>query len=170
MLIAIIIGFFLWSPLEYFIHRFLGHEWTFRNKFRIEHQKHHFLKDYFAGTTDKVLAAVPMMIFFFIMGLIFVDWMISFTFSFGFLASYMIYEKVHKDLHVKEAKTKFGIRLRKHHFHHHFHNQKMNHGVTTMFWDKVFGTYESPNVVNVPKKYQMIWLTENNPDYFIVNK
>jgi len=95
MLLAIVIGFLFWSPLEYFIHRFLGHEWTFRNKFRTEHQKHHYLKDYFAGNVDKVMAAIPFMIVFFFVGLIFTNWKVSLMFSFGFLVSYLLYEKVH---------------------------------------------------------------------------
>ena len=168
MLIAIVIGFLFWSPLEYFIHRFLGHEWTFRNKFRKEHQKHHFLKDYFASDLDKVLAALPFMAIIFSIGIIFVSWKISLMFSFGFLISYLFYEKVHKDLHIKEPKTKMGKALRKHHFHHHFENPKMNHGVTTRFWDRVFGTFEKPDVVHVPEKYKMVWLNEDSPDYTVI--
>lgn len=168
MLLAIVIGFLFWSPLEYFIHRFLGHEWTFRNKFRTEHQKHHYLKDYFAGNVDKVMAAIPFMIVFFFVGLIFTNWKVSLMFSFGFLVSYLLYEKVHLDLHVKPPKTNFGRKLRKHHFHHHFVNPKMNNGVTTRFWDRVLGTYEEPDIVLVPEKYKMVWLEEDNHDYAVV--
>ncbi|MCO4793373.1 MAG: sterol desaturase family protein [Bacteriovoracaceae bacterium] len=168
MLIAMILGLLFWSPLEYCIHRFLGHDWTFRNKFRTEHQKHHYLKDYFAGPLDKLMAAFPVMVVFFVVGLLVVSWQVSLTFSFAFLVSYLFYEKVHKDLHVKEPKTRFGKALRKHHFYHHFTDPSVNHGVTTVFWDIVFGTYVVPDQVDVPKNYQMIWLTEDNPDYQIV--
>jgi len=170
MLIAMVLGFLFWSPLEYGIHRFLGHEWTFRNKFRKEHQKHHYLKDYFAGAVDKVLAAVPIMTVFFLLGLFFVNWMTSLLFAFAFLVSYLLYEKVHKDLHVKAPKTKLGRILRKHHFYHHFMDPSVNHGVTTVFWDMVFRTYVVPEKVDVPENFRMDWLTDDNQDYRIVEK
>jgi sterol desaturase/sphingolipid hydroxylase (fatty acid hydroxylase superfamily) len=170
MLIAIVLGFLFWSPIEYVIHRFLGHEWIFRNKFRKEHQKHHYLKNYFAGTVDKVLAALPIMIVFFLIGLCFVKWQTSILFAFAFLISYLLYEKIHKDIHIKAPKTRLGRILRKHHFYHHFMDPTVNHGVTTVFWDIVFRTYVAPEKVDVPEHYRMGWLTEENRDYRIIEK
>ena len=50
--------------------------------------------------------------------------------------------------------------MRRHHFHHHFHNPKRNHGVTSPLWDLLFRTYERPAVVRVPMKHAMGWLVE----------
>jgi hypothetical protein len=36
----------------------------------------------------------------------------------------------------------------------------MNHGVTTPLWDIVFGTYEEPETIRVPKKIVMPWLID----------
>ena len=46
--------------------------------------------------------------------------------------------------------------------YHHFHNPKVNHGVTTRFWDRVFGTFECIEKVKVPKSMSMDWLVEEN--------
>jgi hypothetical protein len=35
-----------------------------------------------------------------------------------------------------------------------------NHGVTSPLWDKVFGTYEAPAQVRVPRRLAMIWLVD----------
>jgi sterol desaturase/sphingolipid hydroxylase (fatty acid hydroxylase superfamily) len=168
MLLAIVLGFIFWSPLEYGIHRFLGHQLKFKNKFRKEHQKHHHVKDYFAGTIDKLLGALPAMAIIFVTGLFFVNWKMSLLFSIAFLVSYMIYEYIHLTLHIKAPKTRMGRLLRMHHFYHHFSNEHVNHGVTTRFWDRVFGTYVPVEVVEVPEKFKMIWLTDDNLDYKIV--
>jgi sterol desaturase/sphingolipid hydroxylase (fatty acid hydroxylase superfamily) len=167
MLIALAFGFIFWSPIEYFLHRYLGHEWTFKSKFRKEHQKHHFLKDYFASHTDKTIAVFPIMILIVLVGMFFVALKYSLLFGIGFLLSYLTYEWFHKSLHVKSPRTRLGKCLRKHHFHHHFENPNMNFGVTTRFWDRVFGTFEKTSTINVPKKYKMNWLETTHNDYII---
>ena len=58
MLIAIIIGFIFWSPLEYFIHRYLGHEWTFQNKFRKEESDLYVLQTGDLNKFSKEIAAL----------------------------------------------------------------------------------------------------------------
>jgi sterol desaturase/sphingolipid hydroxylase (fatty acid hydroxylase superfamily) len=47
--------------------------------------------------------------------------------------------------------------MKKRHMAHHFHDEDGNYGITTFFWDKVFGTYydrperpvKSPTVFNL---------------------
>jgi hypothetical protein len=51
-----------------------------------------------------------------------------------------------------------GKALRKYHFHHHFGDPKMNHGVTTRFGDRVFGTFETPDIVYVPENIRWFGL------------
>ena len=35
-----------------------------------------------------------------------------------------------------------------------------NHGVTSPLWDRVFGTLEVPDVIRVPRRHAMAWLTD----------
>ncbi len=37
-----------------------------------------------------------------------------------------------------------------------------NHGVTTIWWDKVFGSYEEPGQVRVPRRMALPWLVDED--------
>ena len=37
-----------------------------------------------------------------------------------------------------------------------------NHGVTWSVWDHVFGTYEAPGCVRVPRRMAMVWLVDED--------
>ena len=71
---------------------------------------------------------------------------------------FSLYEWVHWTIHAKAPKTKIGMKLRKHHLAHHFHNPKMNHGVTTTIIDKLVGTYLPVSIVKVPRSIPLPWL------------
>jgi sterol desaturase/sphingolipid hydroxylase (fatty acid hydroxylase superfamily) len=58
----------------------------------------------------------------------------------GIVAGFAHYEYTHWYIHFREPKTERQRRLRAHHLAHHFCQARMYHGVTTHFWDKVFGT------------------------------
>ena len=80
------------------------------------------------------------------------------TFAVVYLSSYFYYDYLHRSSHYNPPKTAYGRYVRKHHFAHHFSNPKHNFGVTTVFWDKAFGTYHPVEVVRVPEKRAMGWL------------
>lgn len=156
-----LLGCAAWTLAEYLLHRFLGHEWKFQNKFRIEHQKHHQKKNYFASNLDKLLVSMAAI---FILGVFLLPIFgiyKSAYFIIGFLITYLAYEFFHRSLHVRAPKTKIGKALCRHHFYHHFGNGAMNHGVTTRFWDKVFKTYKEVDLVRIHQDYAMDWLCEN---------
>ena len=82
-------------------------------------------------------------------------------FILGIVAAYLIYEWFHYSHHVHPGSTRYGRRMRRHHFHHHFVNPRSNHGVTSPFWDLIFRTYEAPSKIRVPVKLQMKWLSDS---------
>ena len=47
-----------------------------------------------------------------------------------------------------------------HHYYHHFHAPSLNHGVTTPFWDVLFGTYAEVETVNVPQRHAVPWMLD----------
>lgn len=60
------------------------------------------------------------------------------------------YEFVHCIQHLAyKPKSKLLAEMKKRHMAHHFHDENGNYGITTFFWDKLFGTYydrpERPN-------------------------
>jgi sterol desaturase/sphingolipid hydroxylase (fatty acid hydroxylase superfamily) len=162
MKIALIafIGFALWPLLEYLIHRFLGHELRLPTLFKKEHSLHHSTGDYFAPGIKKTFAAIPVTAILFGFSYLLVGLYGAIAFSASFMTSYLMYEYFHKDFHVTAPKTKMGAILRKHHFAHHFNNPKLNHGVTTRLFDRVFGTFQEYELVKVPRKNAMIWLLD----------
>lgn len=177
ILVTFLSGMVFWTFMEYMLHRFLGHEWLFRNKFRKEHQKHHHVRNYFASVMDKFLTSfifgsLTLVITYYLLGKI-----ESIVFTTGFILMYLFYEYVHRSLHVKAPTTELGKKLRKHHFYHHFNDEYMNQGVTTRFWDRLFGTFREVETVDINKKFVMSWLASENivyqqysNDYRIVEK
>jgi sterol desaturase/sphingolipid hydroxylase (fatty acid hydroxylase superfamily) len=93
---------------------------------------------------------------------LFKSWEIGFSFSFGLVAMYMVYEITHRRFHIAEPIIRYGMRMRKSHFYHHFMNPKKNHGVTTAFWDRVFGTFEKAEKIYMPQKFVLPWVIDEN--------
>lgn len=69
-----------------------------------------------------------------------------------------IYEFVHCIQHLAyKPKSKWLAEMKKRHMAHHFHDENGNYGITTFFWDKLFGTWydradrpeKSPTVFNL---------------------
>ena len=58
----------------------------------------------------------------------------------GIVAGFLRYEHVHWRIHFRAPANARQELLRVHHLSHHFRNPNAYHGVTTRFWDRVFGT------------------------------
>jgi sterol desaturase/sphingolipid hydroxylase (fatty acid hydroxylase superfamily) len=157
-IIFLAFGILFWTFLEYLIHRFLGHQNNAKHIIRQEHKRHHAEWDYFVPLHKKLfVAALFLAISTTIMSLFF-SFSYALFFAIGLAGMYLIYESAHKLFHAKEPLIGYGLKMRKHHFYHHFGNPKLNHGVTTAFWDRVFGTFKSVDAVSVPKNMAMRWL------------
>lgn len=156
------IGIISWPFLEYTLHRFSGHVLGIPSVFFDEHKKHHAKKDYFAPTWKKLGAAIIFLALLTMINLLWFEKIEAFIFSLGFVAMYLFYEYMHYQFHLSEPKTKIGLKLRKHHFFHHFHNSSVNHGVTTIFFDLIFRTYTKPAQIRIPRRYAMTWLFDQN--------
>lgn len=140
ILLILILSCLAWSLTEYLLHRFLGHIWKKRTRFRTEHQKHHFKKNYYATVESKLIASISFISVLFVLGFSLVPVFHLTIFILGFTLSYLLYEIIHKLHHVYNPKTYYGKRLRDHHLYHHKNDQYKNFGVTTMLWDRVFRT------------------------------
>jgi sterol desaturase/sphingolipid hydroxylase (fatty acid hydroxylase superfamily) len=159
--IAFCSGVLSWPLLEYLLHRFLGHVFKVNTLFKKEHTRHHAETDYFAPLSYKSLAAIPVCtVSVLLVSLLTRSWELGATFTLGFIGMFSFYEYVHWSFHARAPKTKLGMRLRKHHLSHHFHNPKMNHGVTTTLIDRLMGTYLPVEIVKVPRNIALPWLFE----------
>ena len=158
--IYLLSGIIFWTFLEYALHRFLGHEHKGKNLFKKEHLRHHIEGDYFASPWKKGLTALI------VLGIItallspVAGILNAFVFSFGLMGMYGVYELIHTRAHTVAPKNRYAHWQRKRHFYHHFKNARMNHGVTTPFWDMVFRTNVRPEVIRVPRKMPLKWLID----------
>lgn len=161
-LISFFSGIIMWTFLEYVLHRFLGHVHKGKNFFKTEHLLHHSKANYFAPVFKKIIAALMVAVILFLLLNFIVETINALTFVIGLIGMYAAYENTHYRYHSSDPLIPPFIILRKHHFYHHFHNPKVNHGVTTRFWDRVFGTFVRVEKVKVPQKMSMNWLVVNN--------
>jgi len=169
-----------WSLLEHVIHEQLGHvHIRHRNVFSVEHTKHHATTHYFAPTVKKIGAAALTTTAVGPLATLALGRRRGAAFTVGLVGMYATYEFLHRRAHTHGPNGRYGRWMRKHHFHHHFHNPKVNHGVTSPLWDRVRHTYEAPSQVRVPEKHAMPWLVdpesgevrpEHANDYVLVKK
>lgn len=147
------LGLFVWTLLEYSLHRFLFHldyylpdnQIAFLLHF-LMHGVHHYLP------MDKYRLVMPPLLFvvlcFPINRLVFAllpYYMACSLFAGGFLG-YIIYDVTHYVLHHTKLPRYFQD-LKKYHLEHHYKNYELGFGVTSTFWDKVFGTELRPDSV-----------------------
>lgn len=160
-LLAIACGVLTWTLLEYMIHRWMGHDRRFRRTpFGVEHIRHHIEGNYFAPTWKKLVVAAITGPVVATPAIALVGWTNGILYTVGLLAFYGLYELLHRREHTHAGIGAYGRFVRRHHFHHHFVDGRKNHGVTTPLWDFVFGTYEHPTQIKVPRKLCMQWLLD----------
>jgi len=178
-LLLFFLGACSWTLAEYLTHRFSGHGKNARSNFAKEHLQHHALVDYFAPPAKKASMAVPSVIALGTLACLGLGVSSGSVFTAGFVATYIGYEILHKRLHTHGPSGAWGRKLRRHHFAHHFDDARLNHGVTSTFWDHVFGTYGPPKQLQVPAHRAPIWLrpdeghplsAELSSDYTLVTR
>jgi 4-hydroxysphinganine ceramide fatty acyl 2-hydroxylase len=159
---AFVLGL-LWASFfaEFLLHRHLFHG---RGWLRLklmwhpaiqEHKRHH-LENFWAPFWIKFGIIVPLL---FGLSLLF-SWPLfsSAGFSWGVTLYYILVELGHWSLHNVEPSTRFGLYLRKWHFHHHFNDATSNFSFFALFYDVLFSTYTSPSMIKVPSSYEVPWL------------
>ena len=136
-LMACFAGIVVWTLLEYVIHRGVLHRIQF---FATMHDLHHQDPEGFVGTpTWLSLAAICV-------GALFpLWWQAGFDFASGATAGLMLgyvwYIGVHHVLHHWRIQPgSYLYPWKRRHALHHYARHPCNFGVTTHFWDRVFGT------------------------------
>lgn len=155
------LGAFSWTFLEYVIHRWLGHDPRFRgNPFGVEHVRHHVEGNYFAPSWKKLIVAALAAAVIAAPAILALGVPHGIAYVAGLMGFYGVYEVLHRLEHVSPGLGPYARWARRHHFTHHFVDARKNHGVTSPLWDIVFGTYQKPGTITVPRKLAMAWLTD----------
>jgi len=135
---------FVWSLLEYTLHRWLFHppkNWgAFGSLVRRIHAKHH------DRPLDKVFALVPpvnaAMVLLVLSGLFSLVIPVKGlpVFTGFFILGYLFYELLHLAMHHRKPRTLVGRFLCEYHLRHHGNGEEGNYGVTSPLWDWLLGT------------------------------
>jgi sterol desaturase/sphingolipid hydroxylase (fatty acid hydroxylase superfamily) len=142
-----IFALFFWTFAEYMLHRYLFH-WISENKFVqrfhfVMHGSHHlYPRDkerlLMPPVPGLLMASILFLIFFAFFSLLGLG---KYTWAFfpGFFLGYLLYSFVHRATHVAKPPKNFKY-IWRHHSLHHFKYPDKAFGVSTTFWDRVFGT------------------------------
>jgi sterol desaturase/sphingolipid hydroxylase (fatty acid hydroxylase superfamily) len=147
--LGVFTGWFVWTFVEYTIHRFIFHYHPKTEKikkfFFIMHGIHHAQPMCKTRLVMPPVVSVPLALLFFgLFYLVFVliggaeAWLYpAFT---GFIGGYLLYDLTHYNIHHSKVRKGFFFNIRKHHLRHHGACDFMRFGVTFPLWDHVFGT------------------------------
>lgn len=162
VLVAVVVGAALWTLAEYLLHRFAMHGLDGRGIMSREHLEHHVGSGWSFSSTD-LLSWVGVVV----VGVVIwapLGWLVAGTpaaaVGLGWCLGYAFYEHEHAMAHLRGPSGRYSTWLRRHHFHHHFGHPRSNHGVTTSLWDHLFGTYERPTRVRVPRRLVQPWMLD----------
>lgn len=164
-------GVVLWSFMEYVLHRFAFHEARGKNYGSREHLRHHgsddtVLESWYLSWAGVLLVSMGLIPF---LGRSVGQPDLGWGVGIGYLVAYGFYDLIHWRAHRRPYRNRYEAMVRKHHFVHHFHAPLKNHGVTSPFWDHVFGTYVSVDKVVVPRRMALRWLVDETgevrPEY-----
>lgn len=142
---AVIFGLWIWTLIEYCIHRFFFHLKA-ENKIMkiilfIFHDVHHAFPQEVSRSITPLMFSLPLAAFVFIVYSsvfgIYSDGLVA-----GSLLGYVIYSIVHDSTHHLPMNFPLAKQLKRHHLRHHYFDNNKNFGVTTTLWDRVFKTYE----------------------------
>ncbi|KAI9884847.1 MAG: hypothetical protein M1823_003374 [Watsoniomyces obsoletus] len=141
-------GLALWTLVEYGMHRCLFHiddllpdNRVFLTLHFVLHGIHHYLP------MDRLRLVMPPALFAILAtpfwklvhAIIFWNWYIATAVFCGGIFGYICYDVTHYCLHHRTLPAHYRT-LKKYHFQHHYADFQNGFGVTSRFWDRVFGT------------------------------
>lgn len=141
------LGLFVWTLLEYTLHRFLFHLDYYLPENHVAytihfllHGVHHYLPmDRYRLVMPPTLLMVLCYPIYKTVFALLPFYIACAGFAGGFLG-YILYDMTHYFLHHAKLPS-YMQKLKKYHLEHHYKNYELGFGVTSWFWDVVFGTY-----------------------------
>lgn len=71
----------------------------------------------------------------------------------GGLIGYLCYDMIHYYIHYGSPRNQYFYHLKRYHYNHHFVNHDKGFGISSPFWDEVFGT----KIILKKLKYLLKW-------------
>jgi len=147
-----IFGVLFWTLAEYLLHRFVFHwineaKWSQRIHFIMHGNHHNFPSDeerlLMPPIPGLIMGGVLFAVFYCIFWLLGIS-QLNFGFFPGFFSGYLMYSFVHRATHISRPPKHFK-HIWYHHSLHHYKYPDKAFGVSSPFWDKVFGTMPPKN-------------------------
>ncbi|KAI9501081.1 fatty acid alpha-hydroxylase [Coemansia spiralis] len=147
LFVGFVFGLISWTLLEYSIHRFVFHydenipEGTLAQVAHfLLHGVHHFLPmDPLRLVMPPALSTFLALNILAILSCIFTLGMLH-AVAAGLAAGYILYDECHYWLHHGSTTNKQLTKLKTYHLRHHYKDFKAGFGITSDFWDNIFGT------------------------------
>ncbi len=158
--LSVVAGGAAWTATEYGLHRFAMHALRGRGLASREHLSHHADVTYFSPASAKAASAAATTVVVLPLATVAVGRRRAVEFTVGMIGTYLGYEVAHRRIHTHPPRSAYGRWARRSHLHHHFGAPMRNHGVTTNLWDRLFGSYDDPGVVTVPRRMAPVWLLD----------
>jgi sterol desaturase/sphingolipid hydroxylase (fatty acid hydroxylase superfamily) len=141
---AALAGYFVWTLIEYFGHRFVFHAefpgaFGARLHFLI-HGVHHVHPNDPLRLVMPVLLSGPIMLIALLVTWLVFGFPLGYPLLMGFIIGYVCYDLVHYYTHYGNPKTWLGLTLRRMHMMHHFRDSTRAFGISAPYWDYVFKT------------------------------
>jgi sterol desaturase/sphingolipid hydroxylase (fatty acid hydroxylase superfamily) len=147
-------GLLIWSLFEYAMHRYLFHLELDSELGRwlgfVMHGNHH------ADPNDPHRSMMPPIVsvtwsaaIWGIFALLFGP--VGTVIFLGFTIGYVTYDSIHYACHQLRPRSRLLRALRRHHLRHHYGRSKGNYAITTILWDRVFGSHLTAKVAATPQ-------------------
>ena len=139
-----VLGYVLWTMLEYWLHRIVFHfepeeGWGARLHYII-HGVHHDHPNDPLRLVMPPAVSVPLALLFFALFYAVLGPNLAPGLTAGFLAGYLVYDMTHFYMHHGQPRSRLGRFLRERHMRHHFQDDTRGYGVSAPYWDDVFRT------------------------------
>ena len=143
-----VLGVFIWTITEYFLHRSIFH-WELKSKIgaRIHFIFHGVHHDYPSDSRRLVMppsVSIPLAVLFYFLFKVLIGDVDVLPFFAGFLVGYLFYDITHYAIHHFNMHSKFWLMIKNHHMKHHYQDAHKGFGVSSPVWDIVIGTNFPP--------------------------
>jgi len=140
----VVAGIVVWTLLEYGLHRVVFHwparsAWGRRLVFLIHGCHHADPEDPLRAVMPPVVSVPVALALYGVLALVLAGAARDAAFA-GLLLGYLHYDLTHWACHQAPMAGPWGRRLKRHHLRHHYVRAEGNYGVSTPFWDMVFGS------------------------------
>ena len=139
-----LVGWLIWTLLEYVIHRFVFH---YEPKTRVGkalhfvvHGVHHDYPNDGSRLVMPPAVSIPLAIVFYLLFFVLCGRFAP-PIAAGFAAGYICYDSIHYAIHHFPMKSSILNLLKQHHLRHHFQDDGAGYGVSSPLWDYIFRTH-----------------------------